>query len=47
MVTLSDNDSMKYIAGGKISIGLAVTLAAIGSFILGVIDGLSNPKKCN
>lgn len=47
MITLSDNEAIKYNGGGKISAGLVIIISAIGSFILGVIDGLSNPKACN
>lgn len=47
MVTLSENESIKYSGGGKITAGLVIFITAVGSFILGIIDGLSNPKACN
>ena len=47
MVILKDNDTINYCGGAKISGGIALFIAAIGSFILGIIDGISNPKACN
>ena len=47
MITLSEKESVEYIGGGKASIGLGLFFAALGSFILGFIDGFSNPKACN
>lgn len=47
MVTLNDNESIKYTGGAKITTGFVIIFTAIGSFILGIIDGLSNPKTCN
>ena len=47
MEILNDSDSMKYSGGAKITTGFIIFFSAIGSFILGIIDGLSNPKVCN
>lgn len=47
MITLSDKESLNYVGGAKITAGLVMILAAVGSFILGLIDGFSNPKACN
>lgn len=38
---------LKKINGGAINWGLAAGISAIASFLIGVIDGLINPKKCN
>lgn len=46
MITLKDSESVNYKGGGKISKGLLFIVSAIGSFIFGVIDGISNPKAC-
>lgn len=47
MITLNDNDSIKYTGGAKITSSLVIILTAIGSFILGIVDGITNPKACN
>jgi len=47
MVILDDNESINYSGGAKITAGLVIVFTAIGSFILGIIDGLTNPKACN
>lgn len=41
------NEKLKEIKGGGIHWGLMAGISAIGSFLIGVIDGLLNPKKCN
>ena len=47
MITLNDNEMINCVGGAKITTGIVVIITAIGSFILGLIDGLSNPKACN
>ena len=46
MEILQENEMLEYKGGIKVTIGLVSIVAAVGSFILGIIDGLSNPKKC-
>jgi len=46
MITLNDSESIKYSGGAKLTTGLVLIVSAIGSFILGLIDGISNPKAC-
>ena len=47
MEILNNENMLEYQGGIKMSIGLASVIAAVGAFLLGVIDGISNPKKCN
>ena len=42
-----NNDQLKKIKGGAINLKLMAGIGAIASFLIGVIDGLMNPKKCN
>lgn len=42
-----DNETMKKIQGGGVNWGLMAGLGAFASFLIGVIDGLVNPQKCN
>ena len=41
------NEKLKEIKGGAINWKLMAGIGAVASFIIGVIDGLINPKKCN
>lgn len=41
------NDDLKQIKGGAINWGLMAGIGAVTSFLIGIIDGLMNPKKCN
>ena len=41
------NDKLKNITGGGINWSIAAGISALASFLIGVIDGLINPKKCN
>ena len=41
------NNELKQIKGGGISVGAGLLIAAGVVFVIGVIDGLMNPKKCN
>ena len=42
-----NNEKLKEIKGGAINWGLAAGIGAFVSFIVGVVDGLLNPAKCN
>ena len=41
------NDEMKFINGGGINVGILAGIAAGVTFIIGVIDGLIRPLRCN
>lgn len=41
------NEELKKINGGAIRLGFVVGLAAGVTFLIGVIDGLIRPLKCN
>ena len=47
MITLNDKETINYSGGAKISTGFVIFITSIASFILGIIDGISNPKTCN
>ena len=47
MEILDDKEAMKYIGGFKITKLAIALITGITAFILGVIDGISNPKRCN
>ena len=38
---------MKEIKGGSINWGLMAGVGAFASFLIGLIDGWTNPRKCN
>ena len=42
-----DNEHLKEINGGGINWGTLAGIGAFASFLIGVIDGLMNPQKCN
>ena len=42
-----NNENLKEVKGGAVNWGLVAGIGAVASFIIGVIDGLINPKKCN
>ena len=42
-----NNNEMKKINGGGVNIGLWVGIAAGVTFVIGLIDGLIRPLKCN
>ena len=47
-MVLNDIDTKKIIGGGTgKNIGIGIILTAIGSFIVGIIDGYLRPLKCN
>ncbi len=41
------NSEMQEICGGAIKWGIIASIGGFASFIIGVIDGWMNPKKCN
>lgn len=42
-----NDEKLKKVKGGAINWELAAGIGAIASFLIGLIDGLINPKKCN
>ena len=41
------NDELKHISGGGFNVGVAIAIAVGVTFIVGVIDGIVRPLKCN
>lgn len=41
------NKELYEVKGGGINLGMVAGFGAVASFIIGIIDGLINPKKCN
>ena len=41
------NEKLKNVKGGGVNWSLMAGIGAVASFLIGVIDGLMNPKKCN
>jgi hypothetical protein len=41
------NESLYEISGGGLSKAALTALAAVGIFLVGVIDGIMRPLKCN
>ncbi len=41
------NQEMQEVKGGGVNWGLMAGIGAFTSFLIGVIDGIINPKKCN
>lgn len=41
------NEEMKNVKGGGINWTLMAGIGAFASFLVGIIDGMINPKKCN
>ena len=46
MINLSDKELMN-VGGGAVKIGLVVGIAAGITFLIGLIDGIIRPLKCN
>ena len=42
-----NNEKLKQIKGGTIHWGIVASIGAAVSFIMGIIDGWSNPQRCN
>ena len=47
-MVLNDEESVNIIGGASYKgIGIGIILGALGSFIVGIIDGYLRPLKCN
>ena len=47
-MVLKDDEAKNITGGGSGSkLGIGIILAALGSFIVGIIDGYLRPLKCN
>lgn len=42
-----NSEQLYNVKGGAIKWGVLAGIGAFTSFIIGVIDGLTNPQKCN
>lgn len=44
-----ENKKLMSVVGGKSTkaVGIGIIIAALGSFIVGIIDGFLRPLKCN
>ena len=42
-----DSEQLKKVKGGGIHWGILAGFGAAASFVIGIIDGWINPKKCN
>lgn len=40
------NEELKKISGGGFSIGAAIAISAIVSFVSGIISGIAHPESC-
>lgn len=47
MKVLNEQEMLECNGGAKLSAGVVGLVVGIVSFILGIIDGYTNPKKCN
>ncbi len=41
------NEEMKAIEGGAVNWGVMAGLSAFASFLIGIVDGYINPRRCN
>lgn len=47
-MVLENENLLRIIGGNSVkSVGIGIILAALGSFIVGIIDGFLRPLKCN
>lgn len=46
-MNILNNEAMYEVSGGAISKAVIAGAAAIGIFLVGVIDGIIRPLKCN
>lgn len=46
MEILNDKKSMEYVGGFKITKTVAALITGLVAFVLGIVDGISNPKRC-
>lgn len=44
---ISTKEALGYKGGAKISLATGILISAICSLVMGIIDGLLNPKTCN
>lgn len=42
-----DNEQLMQVKGGAVNWGVIAGIGAFSSFLIGMIDGLLNPQKCN
>lgn len=42
-----NNNELYEIKGGGVNWGIVAALGAFASFLVGLVDGYVNPKKCN
>jgi len=47
MKILSDKETMEYVGGFKITKLAIAIITGVTAFVLGIIDGISNPQRCN
>ena len=47
MEILNDQEAMNYSGGFKLTATAIAVIAGLSAFVLGIIDGLSNPQRCN
>ena len=47
MEVLNSDLALSYQGGGKIGITVAAIIGGTVAFILGLIEGITNPKTCN
>lgn len=46
MVNLKDVEAKEYVGGVKFTSGFMILCTAVTSFLLGFVDGYTNPKAC-
>jgi lactobin A/cerein 7B family class IIb bacteriocin len=46
-MNLVREQEMQQIRGGAVKWGIIAGIGAFASFMIGVLDGWTNPKKCN
>jgi hypothetical protein len=46
MEILNDEKAMKYVGGFRLTKTIAALIGGVAAFVLGIIDGLSNPRRC-
>lgn len=42
-----NNEKLRDVKGGGVNWSLVAGIGAVASFLVGLIDGFINPKKCN
>lgn len=46
-IMVLSNEELTEVVGGGIKLGVAIAIAAIVTFVIGVIDGYTRPLSCN